>query len=114
MAASPQVYLDTALAALGGDGDWLNVLDDLPVPVYMTDATGRVTYWNRPCADFVGREPQLGKDRWCVSWRIFTTDGEAVPHDQCPMADTIRSRKAVRGKVAIAMRPDGTRRACTP
>jgi hypothetical protein len=30
------------------------------------------------------------------------------------MADTIKTRTAVRGKVAIAMRPDGSRRAFTP
>ncbi len=113
-APKPQDYLDTALDALCGDGDWRGVLSDLPVPVYTTDAEGGVTYWNRACVDFAGREPQLGEDRWCVTWRIFTPDGEALPHEQCPMADAINTRKAVRGKVAIAMRPDGSRRAFTP
>lgn len=111
---TPEDYLETALAALDGAGAWRGVLDDLPVPVYTTDADGAVTYWNRACVDFAGREPKLGEDRWCVTWRIFTTDGEPLPHDQCPMAEAIRSRTAVRGKVAIAMRPDGSRRAFTP
>ncbi|MDQ3471320.1 MAG: PAS domain-containing protein, partial [Pseudomonadota bacterium] len=110
----PEEYLHTALHALGSDGEWRVVLDGLPVPVYTTDADGDVTYWNRACVDFAGREPQLGDDRWCVTWRIFTTDGEAVPHDQCPMAIAIKSHKAVRGEVAVAMRPDGSRRAFTP
>ncbi len=113
-APSPQDYLDTAITALVGNTAWVGVLNDLPVPVYTTDAEGRVTYWNHACVDFAGREPLLGEDRWCVTWRIFTTDGEALPHEQCPMADAIRSRKPVRGKVAIAMRPDGTRRAFNP
>lgn len=113
-ANQPQDYLDTALRALGSDGDWKSVLDELPVPIYTTDAEGDVTYWNRACVDFAGREPKLGEDRWCVTWRIFTTDGDFLPHDQCPMADSIRKRTPVRGKVAIAARPDGTRRAFTP
>ena len=112
--SKPQDYLDTAVHALSSDGDWKSVLDQLPVPVYTTDAEGDVTYWNQACVDFAGREPQLGEDRWCVTWRIFTTDGDFLPHDECPMADAIKSRKAVRGKVAIAMRPDGSRRAFTP
>ena len=110
----PQEYLDTAIAALGSGGDWRLALDAMPVPVYTVDADGGVTYWNQACVDFAGRQPQLGEDRWCVTWRIFTTDGESMPHDQCPMADAVKSRKAVRGKVAIALRPDGGRRAFVP
>lgn len=113
-ATEPQGYLDTALAALSDEGDWKSILDKLPVPVYATDAAGGVTYWNQACVAFAGREPQLGEDRWCVTWQLYTTDGDFLPHDQCPMADTIKTRTAVRGKVAIAMRPDGSRRAFTP
>ncbi len=45
---------------------------------------------------------------------IYTTTGEFLPHDQCPMAQAIREQRAIRGAVAIAMRPDGSRRAFTP
>jgi hypothetical protein len=73
-----------------------------------------VTYWNRACVRFAGRQPQLGQDRWCVTWELYTTDGDLLPHDQCPMAKAIVDRRAVRGEVAIAMRPDGSRVAFTP
>ena len=106
--------LDTALDALRNGAGWQAILDRLPVPVYTTDSDGAVTYWNRACVDFAGRNPQLGADRWCVTWRIYTTTGEFLPHDACPMAVAIRERRAIRGKVAIAMRPDGSRRAFTP
>ena len=111
---SPQAYLDTALASLSDDPDWRSTLDALPVPIYTTDADGSVTYWNRACVEFAGREPQLGEDKWCVTWQLFTTTGEPLPHDQCPMADALRQKRVVRGEVAIALRPDGTRRAFTP
>ena len=106
--------LDTALGAISSGDDFHGVLDALGVPIYLTDADGGVTYWNRACIDFAGRVPQLGRDRWCVTWKIYTTTGDFLPHDQCPMADAIRDRRAIRGKVAIAMRPDGSRRAFTP
>lgn len=108
-----QNFLDTALDAVRGD-NWQPVLDQLPVPVYTADAEGAVTYWNQACVDFAGREPQLGSDRWCVTWRLCTMSGEPLPHEQCPMAEAIRSRKEVRGKIAIALRPDGSRRAFRP
>ncbi len=107
-------YLHTALHALGTGDECPSVLDQLPVPIYTTDDTGAVTYWNRACVEFAGREPRLGEDRWCVTWKIYTTDGERLPHAQCPMAQAIRQKREIRGAVAIAMRPDGTRRAFTP
>lgn len=110
----PQDYLDTALYALRNTSDWQGVLDALPVPVYLTDADGAVTYWNRACVDFAGRQPELGRDKWCVTWELYTMTGERLPHEDCPMAEAIKERKEVRGKVAIALRPDGTRRAFVP
>ena len=107
-------YLDTALDALTGGDLCPSVLDRLPVPIYTTDESGAVTYWNRACVEFAGREPRLGKDHWCVTWQIYTTTGERLPHAQCPMAQAIREERAIRGAVAIAMRPDGTRRAFAP
>lgn len=111
---NPEEFLDKALHALSTIPDWRAVLDELPVPMYVTDAHGLVTYWNRACAKFAGREPELGRDRWCVTWQLYTTTGEPLSPDQCPMAQAIRSRKMVRDTVAIAERPDGTRRAFRP
>jgi PAS domain S-box-containing protein len=109
-----QHYLDTALNALSADGECRAMLDQLPVPVYTTDAHGAVTYWNRACVEFAGREPQLGQDKWCVTWQLYTMTGERLPHDQCPMAQAIKQKREIRGVVAIAMRPDGSRRAFMP
>lgn len=103
--------LDTALAALNGGDGWRPVLDELPAPIYTTDPEGAVTYWNRACADFAGRRPMLGRDRWCVAWKLYTTTGERLPHSECPMAEAVMGRCEVRGKIAVALRPDGIRRA---
>lgn len=116
MLATPTIerFLDTAVDAVRNSEDWRTILDQLPVPVYTTDADGAVTHWNQACVEFAGREPELGEDRWCVTWRLYTMDGEFLPHDQCPMATAIKTRQPVRHKVAIAMRPNGSRVAFTP
>ena len=110
----PEEFLDTALDALAIGADCHALLDELPVPIYTTDAEGAVTYWNRACVDFAGREPQLGRDRWCVTWKIYTTSGERLPHDKCPMAEAIAQQRPIRDSIAIAERPDGSRVAFKP
>lgn len=110
----PEALLDSAVAAVENGSGYRAELDRMPVPVYTTDADGRITYWNRACADFAGREPQLGKDRWCVTWRLFTLEGLFISHDECPMARAIKERRSIRSEIAIAMRPDGSRVAFRP
>ena len=110
---NPQDLLETALSAVRSGNGYQSVLDELTVPIYITDAEGVVTYWNRACIEFAGREPEVG-DNWCVTWQLFTMEGEPLPHDQCPMAQAIRQKRAIRGEVAIAQRPDGSRVAFTP
>ena len=71
---------DSALEALELNGTQRrSVLDALPAPVYLTDPDGLVTYWNRACAEFAGREPQLGKDRWCVTWQSILRRRTSAP-----------------------------------
>jgi PAS domain S-box-containing protein len=91
------------------DDALLSALDQIPAPLYVTDAEGFVTYFNPSCIGFAGRTPTVGKDRWCVTWKLFTNDGEFLPHDRCPMADAIHRRRKIRGVTAVAERPDGTR-----
>jgi PAS domain S-box-containing protein len=84
-------------------------LNALPAAIYMTDAAGRITYFNEAAATMWGRRPKLNSDLWCGSWRLFWPDGTPMPHDACPMAITLKERRAVRGGQAIAERPDGSR-----
>jgi PAS domain-containing protein len=85
------------------------VLAQLPAPIYTTDADGWVTWFNQACIGFSGRTPEIGKDRWCVTWKLFGTDGRFLAHEDCPMAVAVRGNCAVRDVVAVAERPDGTR-----
>jgi len=84
-------------------------LNALPAAIYMTDADGRITYFNEAAATLWGCRPKLNTDLWCGSWRLFWPDGTPMPHDACPMAIALKERRAVRGGQAIAERPDGSR-----
>jgi PAS domain S-box-containing protein len=90
------------------DEQFRQVLEALPAAVYTTDAAGKITYYNRAASDLAGRQPTIGKDEWCVTFRLFTPDGKVLPHDQCPMAVSLRENRPVRGVEAMAQRPDGT------
>lgn len=85
------------------------VVEAMPIAAYTTDREGLLTCFNSAAVHFAGRTPQIGRDRWCVSWRLYTADGEPLPHDRCPMAIALKENRAIRGIEAIAERPSGTR-----
>ena len=85
------------------------LLDALPAALYVTDAAGRIVYFNEAAAALWGWRPKLHSDQWCGSWRLFRPDGTPLPHDQCPMAIALKEGKPNRGSEAVAERPDGTR-----
>jgi PAS domain S-box-containing protein len=90
------------------------LVECLPMAIYMCDAAGRVTLFNRAATELWGREPVLGQDLWCGSWRIYRPDGTPLPLDQCPMAKSLREGRAVLGEEIIIERPDGSRRNVMP
>jgi PAS domain S-box-containing protein len=109
----------SAVAALVSAGDlrdtaFAEILEALPAAIYMTDAQGRLTYFNRAAVKLSGRTPELGTDRWCITWKLFSADGTPLPHDQCPMAVALRGDEVPPGIECIAERPDGTRFWFTP
>jgi len=85
------------------------ILDALPAAIYTTDSEGIITYCNKAAIEFAGREPAIGRDQWCVTWKLFTMAGEPLPHDQCPMAVALKEKRAIRNVMAYAERPNGTR-----
>ncbi|NNU48855.1 PAS domain S-box protein [Rhizobium sp. WYCCWR 11279] len=99
---------ETAAAARATEQNAREVLEALPAAIYTTDAEGRVTFFNQAAVAFSGRTPVIGTDEWCVTWRLYEADGTPLPHDQCPMAVSLREGRPIRGVQAIAERPDGS------
>ena len=85
------------------------LLEALPAAVYVTDAAGRITYYNAAAVGLWGLKPQLGNALFCGSWKLSWPDGRPLPHDQCPMAMALRQKRPIRGPEAVAERPDGVR-----
>jgi PAS domain S-box-containing protein len=86
-----------------------NLLEVLPAAVCVTDAHGRITFYNQAAVEMWGLRPELGKTEWCGSWKLYWPDGRPMPHDESPMAIALKENRPVRGGEAIAERPDGSR-----
>jgi PAS domain S-box-containing protein len=90
-------------------GRFREIIQSLPAAIYTTDAAGRLAFYNDAAAMMWGRRPALGDDRWCGSWKLYWPDGTPLPHDECPMAVTLKTGRPVRNVEAVAEKPDGTR-----
>ncbi len=88
---------------------WRAFANALPAAIYMTDPSGRITFYNDAASELWGSHPEIGKSEWCGSWKLFRPDGTPLAHDECPMAVTLKTGRPVRGVEAVAERPDGTR-----
>lgn len=86
-----------------------DILEALPEAVYTTDASGRITFYNKAAIDLWGVTPKLGESEFCGSWKLYWLDGTPLPHNECPMALALREQRPIRGMEAIAERPDGSR-----
>ena len=95
-----------------------NLLDrfiqEMPAAIYTTDSDGYITMYNDAAVALWGREPELGKDLWCGSWKIYKSDGSELSLDSCPMARTLKEKRAVTGEEIVVERPDGSRRNVAP
>jgi len=99
---------------MGIDLSFNDIMARLPAAVYTCDKNGYITFYNKAAATLWGREPEIGRDMWCGSWKIYRPDGTHLPLDECPMAIALKEGRAVHGREIIVERPDGERRAIMP
>jgi PAS domain S-box-containing protein len=91
------------------------LVQTLAAAIYTCDADGYITFYNKAAVELWGREPQIGKDLWCGSWKIYNPDdGSRMDLSDCPMARALKGGKPVRGEEIIVERPDGVRRNILP
>jgi PAS domain S-box-containing protein len=83
-------------------------MEALPAAIYMTDAEGRISFYNEAAATLWGCRPELGAQRFCGSWKLYRPDGSPLPHHQCPMALALQEQRPIPGREAVAKRPDST------
>jgi PAS domain S-box-containing protein len=87
------------------------LLEMLPIAIYMCDAQGRITGFNRRAVDVWGREPRLGDDTelFCGSHLLFNLSGRPIARHETPTARVLKSGEPIHDLEAIVERPDGTR-----
>ena len=100
------------LSLVRSDAEFRRLLDALPAGAYTCDPDGLITYFNGHALELWGREPKLNDpiDRFCGSFKLFATDGTAIPHDRCCMALALRTQREFNGYELVIERPDGQRR----
>jgi signal transduction histidine kinase len=103
--------MDTDSEISNGQAQFLQLLDKLPAAAYTCDAEGLITYYNQPALRVWGRAPKLHDpvDRFCGSFRLRSSDGQPLAHDQCWMALALRGNREYNGCEIIIERPDGER-----
>ncbi|MBL8839036.1 MAG: PAS domain-containing protein, partial [Alphaproteobacteria bacterium] len=91
--------VDPAGAATFDAPEWRvrDLLQALPAAIYVTDADGRITYYNEAAASLWGCRPALGSSAWCAAWRLCRPDGAALAYDESPMAMALKHKRAIRG-----------------
>ena len=83
------------------------VLDNLAAPIYLTDSEG--THLLQQCVRQPRRkDPWVGTDKWCVTWKLYRTDGSIFPMTyarwRCHPREAIHSRRGGHRRAT-----DGTR-----
>ena len=87
-------------------------LQSLPAAAYTCDAQGRITFYNKRAEAVWGRSPLLNdaRDRYCGSFKLYTTAGLPLRHDECWMALALKNVRGYNDKEIVVERADGERR----
>lgn len=85
------------------------VVEAAPVALCQTDADGVLLGFNAAAVELWGREPRIGKDRWCGSYKLYEPDGAPMSLDRCPLALALKERRQISAAEAIFERPDGSK-----
>jgi len=85
------------------------LIEGLPAAIYLCDAEGKISFFNEAAVELWGRRPELGKELWCGSWKIYSPDGLPLNLDECPMAVTVKEGRSVKSEEIMIERPDGVR-----
>jgi PAS domain S-box-containing protein len=87
------------------------LLAKLPVGAYLCDSDGLITYFNDHAVRIWGRAPELNNpaDRFCGSFKLYSSDGKPIAHDECWMALALKTGKEYNGQEIIIECPDRAR-----
>ena len=82
----------------------------MPVAVYVCDTSGIIQIYNQRAVELWGRKPKPGDtaQRYCASLRLYSPDGNLVPHEESKMAEVLRTGVPAHDLEVVIERPDGS------
>ncbi len=86
-----------------------NLVKNLPAAVYSCDLQGRITFYNNAAVKLWGHKPELNKDLWFGTTKVYNPDGSSIPLGQSPMARTLKEGISFTNQEIIIERSDGIR-----
>ena len=91
------------------DNFW-KTIQSLTDPIYVCDANGFISRYNRAAAELWGREPETGKELYCGSARILGKNGEEMRPEKYPIVQTLQYKVPVNNAEVVMLRKDGSTR----
>lgn len=87
------------------------LIEHLPVGVYLCDAAGTVVAYNQKAAEIWGEAPTLedSQIKFCGAHKLLSPEGVHIPHEQTPLAEILVTQKAITNFRTIIERRDGSR-----
>jgi PAS domain S-box-containing protein len=88
------------------------LVDILPIAVYVCDADGVIERYNRRAVELWGREPRRDDPtaRFGGAHKLYTPDGRYLPHSAGHVAEVLHTGLPVSNQEIVIERPDGSRR----
>lgn len=110
---TPQSSIKLHIPAGSSIANQLNhdLIEHLPVGVYLCDMQGTLVAYNRKAAEIWGENPAMGDNqaKFCGAHKLLTPEGVHVPHDQTPLARILITQQPITNFRAIVERQDGSR-----
>ncbi len=86
------------------------VMDTLPIALYTVNRDGFINYYNSKVKELFGREPVLGKDRYCVAYKLFSKDGELYTQNNLPVVRALEEQKSILNERVIVEKPSSEKK----
>ena len=105
---------EIAIRVKDSEKQYYDLIQSLPAAIYTCDSEGKILLYNKAAVELWGREPVVGKESWCGSWKMYNNHNEPIQLEACPMARAIREGKNVFGEEIIIAQPNGTKKYVVP
>lgn len=83
------------------------LIHNLPIATVSSDFEGRILLYNKAAVNLWGREPEIGRDKWCGSYKLYCKNGSLLSNEISPMAVAIKEGRKATAEEIIVERPNG-------